>query len=299
MSNAIAKGIKKSATKVTKAVGQDIGKAVSGAVKQVAHGSEKVAKNTAEAEEAHLKHLQSIHVPKSTLQSARNGMGSTPVYRIRDDRVIERLTPNGPRALTADERKSLPLKLNGKDQVGKRPTGKKNPYNLKELPKGASRPKKHSDQVDFDHDELSRATQLARHEDQSYGNYSKDKDSNKYNFSSNNYAAVRHGQEGDPGGFILVGRSRFPTHSERILGIPFLQAGDPNGITALYTEREPCTSRANCSAWMCDHLPGHVQVSHTVEYGFTDESQKRGNAQMEKHLRDLNPRPSHHAFRTK
>lgn len=61
----------------------------------------------------------------------------------------------------------------------------------------------------------------------------------------------------------------------------------------LYTEREPCTSgkgSVDCSAWMSKHLPDGVQVSHSVEYGETEDSKKRGNDQMKQYLDGIKPK---------
>lgn len=81
-------------------------------------------------------------------------------------------------------------------------------------------------------------------------------------------------------------------HSERQIGIPFLDAKRAEGMSELYTERAPCTKSpgaSDCSAWMSEHLP-NVDVSHSVEYGDTPESKKKGNDAMENYLDGINRR---------
>ncbi|MFI1400950.1 nucleic acid/nucleotide deaminase domain-containing protein [Streptomyces sp. NPDC020681] len=124
--------------------------------------------------------------------------------------------------------------------------------------------------------DLSRATQIARHADRNYGaNFGK--------FKSDNYAAARITSEDDADDFILVTRSNWMRHSERMIGIPFLRKGDGGRIRELYTEREPCS---DCSSWLAERLP-HVQVSHGFEYGDTRDSKIRGNAAMQSYLEQV------------
>jgi hypothetical protein len=293
MSDPILKPVEHFAERTAKLLGHDVGQAGEKVMRKAATGVEEVAGNATKTEAKHIAEIEAIG---KTRKELTDGIGDTPVYRIRDNRVVERLTKDGAVPLTAEDRARLPLKLNRKNQVPRRRTGDKNPYKLPELKKGDPVPRKHSTRVDPGETDLAKATQLARHEDHSFGNYNKDPDNpDGHKFSSNNYAAARYGEKGNPDSFIIVGRSRFPTHSERVLGTPFLQSGTAGGITELYTEREPCTSRANCSRWMDTFLPGHVKVSHSFEYGFDDSSQKAGNAAMENYLNGLNPRPSKHA----
>jgi hypothetical protein len=264
------------AQKTEQAVAKDFTGAYQKILKETEEKTAQVAENAAKTEEGHVRTLEELR--------GRVGESETPVYRMRDDRVIERLSPEGPKALTQEDRDRLGLKLDSQDRVPKRPTGKKSPYNLPDKPKDEPRPRTESTPVPLGSTDLAEATQLARHEDGSYGNYTKEK-----GFQSNNYAAVRYGKKGDPNGFILVGRSRNPVHSERILGIPFRQSGREGGLTELYTEREPCTTGPNCSAWMDHHLPSGVAVSHSVEYGTDPSSQAAGNAAMENYLNRLWP----------
>src|SRR5690606_15840007 len=72
--------------------------------------------------------------------------------------------------------------------------------------------------------DLAQATQVARYA--------------RKDWSGNNYAA---GNFKDDKGheFILVGYSK-SVHSERSVGYPLLRAKQQDGLTSLYTEREPC-----------------------------------------------------------
>ncbi|NEY31208.1 hypothetical protein GTU99_03130 [Streptomyces sp. PRKS01-65] len=204
------------------------------------------------------------------------------VYHVDDQGKVTRLTSAGHQDLTAEDRARLaPLQLQG-DSVGERRAGQ---Y---PLPEPADRKKKPSEQVAFGSSDLSQATRMARDANNDYGQTRKGK------FSSRNYAAARYGKEGSEEEFILVGRSKWPAaHSERQVGIPFLNADTTKGMTELYTEREPCTTgpgAKNCSAWMSEYLPEGVKVSHTVEYGDTADSKQKGNDEMEQYLNSINPK---------
>ncbi|GGZ39308.1 nucleic acid/nucleotide deaminase domain-containing protein [Streptomyces poonensis] len=205
------------------------------------------------------------------------------VYHVDDHGKVTRLTAAGHQDLTAADRARLaPLRLQADDTVGERRAGK---Y---PLPEPADRKSKPSQQVAFGSTDLSLATRMAREANDDYGQTRNGK------FSSRNYAAARYGEPGANDEFVLVGRSKWPaSHSERQLGIPFLNAGTVHGMTELYTEREPCTTgpgAKNCSAWISEYLPDDVRVSHTVEYGDTAESKQKGNEEMERYLNKINPR---------
>jgi hypothetical protein len=236
-------------------------------------GLNKMAKRHRANDDGIATELQSI-----TKQSA----GNTPVYHLDDKGKVTRLTSAGHQDLTDDDRARLtPLNLQG-DSVPERRAGK---Y---PLPAPGKRQSTSSQQVAFGSTDLSQATQLARQANKDYGRTSKGK------FSSRNYAAGRYGKQGADDEFIVVGRSKWPaSHSERQVGIPFLNAGTKDGLTELYTEREPCSTgkgAQNCSAWMSEYLPNDVRVSHTVEYGQTPDSKQKGNDAMEKYLNGLNPK---------
>lgn len=119
------------------------------------------------------------------------------------------------------------------------------PGDTRKYPLPKERVKKPSRQVPFGSTDLSQATQLARHantgkidrktkqpEQGDYGNKGK-------KFTSRNYAAARYGEKGADDEFIVVGRSVYTTgmHSERQIGIPFLDAKRAEGMSELYTER--------------------------------------------------------------
>jgi hypothetical protein len=217
------------------------------------------------------------------LQSiTKKSTGNVPVYHLDDKGKVTRLTSAGHQDLTDDDRTRLTsLNLQG-DSVPERRAAK---Y---PLPAQGKRQSKPSQQVAFGSTDLSQATQLARQSNKDYGRTSKGK------FSSRNYAAGRYGKQGGDDEFIIVGRSKWPaSHSERQVGIPFLNAGTKDGLTELYTEREPCSTgkgAQNCSAWMSEYLPKDVRVSHTVEYGETPDSKQKGNDAMEKYLNGINPK---------
>ncbi|MCL8013381.1 nucleic acid/nucleotide deaminase domain-containing protein [Streptomyces sp. AS02] len=229
------------------------------------------------------RHRDNDHGIATELQSiSKTSHGNTPAYHLDDKGKVTRLTAAGHQDLTAEDRARLaPLQLQG-DHVGERRAGN---Y---PLPAPGDRKKKPSQQVAFGNSDLSQATQLARQANSDFGQV------RKGNFSSRNYAAARYGERGSENEFIIVGRSKWPAaHSERQVGIPFLNTGNTKGMTELYTEREPCTTgkgAKNCSAWMSEYLPDSVRVSHTVEYGDTPESKQKGNDEMERYLNGLNPK---------
>ncbi|NLU70856.1 nucleic acid/nucleotide deaminase domain-containing protein [Streptomyces sp. HNM0574] len=208
------------------------------------------------------------------------GIGNKSVYHVGDRGAVTRLSSTGHQPLTDDDRRRLaPLGLQG-DNVGKR-SRKDYP-----LPAQGDRTRKSSEQVELGESDLAKATRAARNVNEDYGTEHKDG-----RFTSRNYAAVRHGESGSEDEFILVGRSKFPgAHSEDQVGIPFLNSGSEGGLTELYTEREPCTSgkgAMDCSAWMGEHLPEDMKVSHSVEYGNTEESKQKGNQEMRDYLTGL------------
>ncbi|MHA6762516.1 nucleic acid/nucleotide deaminase domain-containing protein [Streptacidiphilus sp. PAMC 29251] len=306
MSDPLLKPLEQFGERTVKALGHDAGKAGEKVVHEMGDGLEKVSTNAVETEAKHAGEMDAIGKAR---QEIHGDIGDTPVYRMRDDGTVERLTRDGPQPLEAADRDRLNLDLDGDDKAPSRqtPKGTPNPHNLPKVRKGTARPRVTSTKTPLGEGDLAKATQLARHEDGSYGNYKKDVESGGYDFESNNYAAVRHGEKGADGSYIMVGRSDNPVHSERVLGVPYLRSGSEHGITEVYTEREPCTNdphvpgtpRAtttpNCAAWMHHFLPKNVQVSHSVEYGATDASKAAGNSAMENYLNGLNPRPSKHA----
>ncbi|MFE7612786.1 nucleic acid/nucleotide deaminase domain-containing protein [Streptomyces celluloflavus] len=202
----------------------------------------------------------------------------TPMYLMGDDGTVRRLRSDGTTGkLTHDDKKRIGLQFNG-ENVGRAQAGEPS---LKLQGKKKPRPLTSSKQVALGSTPLSRATQLARHADGSYGNHKEVNGKDK--FESNNYAAARFGSNGENGDFILVARSSGFRHSERMIGFPTMRDGAGGRVSELYTERAPCSSGANCSAWMKERLP-HVQVTHSVEYGSTAQSRAQGNAGMMDYL---------------
>ncbi|MGX4733536.1 nucleic acid/nucleotide deaminase domain-containing protein [Kitasatospora griseola] len=297
MTNSIVKALEHGAEKLGKVLGKEAGKAVKDFYHSAGNGLEKVAKNTVEADAKHAAELYRIHRRQPGRDELRAGLGEKPVYLLGDRGKIQRLTKNGPADITDADRDLLgvPLKLTGakKDTVPRRPKNPDNPYSWgpSTPEERAARPRKPSSEVPFDEDELSRATALARHEQASYGNYTPDKATGVPTFSSNNYAAMRVEYEHSDGNkreFILVGRSNNPVHSEKVLGIPFLENGGGQHVKDLYTERAPCSENSDCAAWVEKWLP-HVNVTHSVEYGPDPASVARGNREMEDRLNRMYP----------
>ncbi|AZQ34491.1 hypothetical protein EJ357_14220 [Streptomyces cyaneochromogenes] len=233
-------------------------------------GLNKMAKRHRDNDDGIATELQSI---------SKTSHGNTPVFHVDDDGRVTRLTAAGHQDLTDEDRARLaPLRLNSDNEVQERRGAN---YRL---PNPKDRERRSSQQVPFGSTDLSLATQMARHANKDYGRPGKND-----TYTSRNYAAARYGSTNDEDGFILVGRSKYTSnlHSERMVGIPFLDAGNSERVTELYTEREPCTKgrgAQDCSAWIGKHLPADVQVSHSVEYGGTDQSKKQGNDAMKQYL---------------
>ncbi|MET7689631.1 nucleic acid/nucleotide deaminase domain-containing protein [Streptomyces sp. NPDC005483] len=215
----------------------------------------------------------------SLKQLQKGNDGKTPMYLMGDDGTLRRLRPDGgTHKLDQEDRDRIGLTLDG-DNAGRPLPGEPN---LKLHGKERPRPLSNSQQVELGSTPLSQAVQLARHSDKSYGNHKQVNGQDK--FESNNYAAARldSAKQGD-GNFIMVARSSGFRHSERMIGFPVLRDGAGGRITELYTERAPCSSAPNCSAWMKERL-SHVDVTHSIDYGNTKESRAQGNAEMMNYL---------------
>ncbi|GGS19311.1 nucleic acid/nucleotide deaminase domain-containing protein [Streptomyces griseoviridis] len=274
---------------------QGVKKAVQHVGKDMKNGVGTMRDNHRDNDESIAQNLHKIHKREPTRDELRAQLSEKPVYLLGDKGKIQRLTANGPADLTDRDRELLgiPLKLTGKDKdtLRPRPKNPNNPYAWDRddtAEDRAARPRKSSTKVPFYEDELSRATALARHEQESYGNYGKQRDSAEPKFTSNNYAAARvqYESDGRQQEFILVGRSNNPVHSEKVLGIPFLENGTGRHMTDLYTEREPCSESSDCAAWIEKFMP-HVNVTHSVDFGpGTVES---GNREMEDRLNRMYP----------
>nr|WP_239157858.1 nucleic acid/nucleotide deaminase domain-containing protein [Streptomyces sp. SID13726] len=216
----------------------------------------------------------------SLAQLQKKGTGKdTPIYLMGDDGTLKRLGSDGGHSpLTDKDRDRIGLGFVDGDSVGRPQAGE---TKLKLQGKQRPRPLSDSEQVDLGSTELSRAVQLARHSDGSYGNHKKTENGDK--FESNNYASARFDHKGEGKGFIVVSRSSGFRHSERMLGFPVVRDDVGDRMKELYTERAPCTSPPNCSAWMKERL-SHVDVTHSVDYGSTKDSRAAGNADMMDYL---------------
>lgn len=271
MTNKITQALEHGAGKLAKALGKDAGEAVKGLYHDTGKRLKRVADNHVENDAKHAAELENI--------AKRPRLQEQHVYHMADDGTIRRLNPDRSHSdLTDEDRARLGL---DSTSLGRPVRGEQN-AKLKNKQEGRTdpRPQASSQEVPLGSNDLSRATQLARHADNSYGTRNADG-----TFTSNNYAAARVRSADGSGDFVLVARSNGRRHSERMIGTPFLREGEPSRIRELYTEREPCSDGANCSSWMAERFP-ETQVSHSIEYG-DKESRERGNAAMRSYLDQL------------
>ncbi|MEU6344923.1 nucleic acid/nucleotide deaminase domain-containing protein [Streptomyces sp. NPDC046977] len=176
--------------------------------------------------------LEGLHKVHSMEQLRKTG-DKTPVYLVDDAGRIHQISPDGKKihvdSLPSDRNTDAPLDRDVPDQEG---------------------PRKHSTAVVSGDDELSRATQLARHIQNDY--------------KGKNYAAFRYSDGQND--FILVGRSGGP-HSERVLGVPLINSGMQHQVVDGYSERAPCrTLNRYCGEWLHKYYPD-TDMSHSFEYG--------------------------------
>ncbi|WP_327676645.1 nucleic acid/nucleotide deaminase domain-containing protein [Streptomyces sp. NBC_00467] len=64
----------------------------------------------------------------------------------------------------------------------------------------------------------------------------------------------------------LVGYSNKNGHSERMIGRPLLQNGKQDGLTEVFTEREPCRKPPECARWLDYYFGDDVKVTHVADY---------------------------------
>ncbi|MFF3560165.1 nucleic acid/nucleotide deaminase domain-containing protein [Streptomyces sp. NPDC002574] len=176
--------------------------------------------------------LEGLHKAHS-MEQLRNMGDKTPVFLVDDAGKIHQISPDGKKihvdSLPTDRNTDAPLDRAVPDQEG---------------------PRKHSTAVVSGDDELSRATQLARHIQNDY--------------KGKNYAAFRYSDGNND--FILVGRSGGP-HSERVLGVPLINSGVQHQVVDGYSERAPCrTLNRYCGEWLHKYYPD-TDMSHSFEYG--------------------------------
>jgi hypothetical protein len=271
MTNKIVQALEHGAGKLAKTLGEDTGKAVKDLYHDTGNRLKRVADNHLENDAKHAAELENI-AKRPRLEEPR-------VYHMADDGTIRRLHPDRSHSDLTDEDRAK-LGLDG-TSIGRPAKGEQN-AKLKNKQEGRTnpRPQASSQEVPLGSTDLSRATQLGRHADNSYGTRNTDG-----TFTSNNYAAARARSADGSGDFLLVARSNGRRHSERMIGTPFLREGEPARIRELYTEREPCSDKANCSSWMAERFPG-TQVSHSVEYG-DKASREQGNSLMRSYLDQL------------
>lgn len=285
MTNAVTKALEDLAGKTVTVLGKRAGKAV----EDLYHDTGKRLKQDADA------HVENDRKIATDLKNIGRRDDPTPVYHIDDDGEMTRLHHN-PDADDPEHRYTHEkLTPEDKQRIGLKPDshGGTRKAERKSLLKNDGegvvkpRPRIPSSEVSFGGSDLARATQLARHADNSYGGVRKEK------FMSNNYAAARVTNADGKGDFIIVGRShradgmgRQTAHSERMIGTPFLRQNDGARIRQMYSEREPCPVPPNCSSWLAERLP-HVEVFRSVAYGVTTASRGAGNAAMEQYLNAL------------
>ncbi|MGA4980160.1 nucleic acid/nucleotide deaminase domain-containing protein [Streptomyces cinereoruber] len=193
-------------------------------------------------------------------------------YLLNADGSVQRLHENGSTAaLDSDDKTRLNgvVMNNGKVWIPKTKNDKTEIYSKSDHPN-----KTESQPVKFDStDSLVRATQAAR--------IARD------DYKGTNYAAGRYvhpdGKES-----ILVGYSNKGGHSERMIGRPLIHNKKKEGLTAVFTEREPCKKPPNCARWLDFHFKQDLEVTHVADYykpdGTTTNEQHRQYVQYLKKL---------------
>ncbi|WP_338694255.1 nucleic acid/nucleotide deaminase domain-containing protein [Streptomyces sp. Q6] len=80
-----------------------------------------------------------------------------------------------------------------------------------------------------------------------------------------NYAAGRYfdaeGRES-----VLVGYSNKLGHSERMIGRPLIHGGLQDGLTEVFSSREPCQKNPVCARWLDFHFSDNLKVTHAADY---------------------------------
>jgi hypothetical protein len=110
-----------------------------------------------------------------------------------------------------------------------------------------------SQKIGFDSkDDLVQATQAAR--------IARD------DYKGTNYAAGRYIDPKTGTESILVGYSNKAGHSERMIGRPLLHNGKGDGLTEVFTEREPCKKPPECARWLDYYFKQDLKVTHVADY---------------------------------
>ncbi|MFI6358041.1 nucleic acid/nucleotide deaminase domain-containing protein [Streptomyces sp. NPDC050743] len=189
------------------------------------------------------------------IETDHHGDGNTPVYLLNHNGTVERLHSDGrtPTKIDGTEPDLPDLVRGGKVWRYRSSVDKgDNPYALK--PDDAN-PKVQSRRLGPDEEsDLAYATQLARY--------------SKKDYAGGNYAAA-HYVDSNGNKFILVGHSK-GVHSERTIGYPVLRDGNPDGLSPLYTERQPCQAASSwCDQWLAEHFKHDMDITHSHKYDQT------------------------------
>ncbi|MBC3840389.1 hypothetical protein GXW82_09660 [Streptacidiphilus sp. 4-A2] len=123
MSGPVSDALDEVAKKTEQSLAKDFSGAYHDILKDTEDKTGQIADQVADNESSTVEHVHQIHEPQPTQAELRAGLGETPVYRMKDNKVIERLTPDGPAALTDEDREILgdSLNLNSHDAVGRPP----------------------------------------------------------------------------------------------------------------------------------------------------------------------------------
>lgn len=117
MKSGVTKALEDSAEKLDKTLVDDAGKAVSGLYGKTHEGLTTTLENHAKNEAEREAELKAIKDAAKTKEALREDLGPTPVYRIRDDGTVEKLTKTGPKKLEQEDLDRLPLKLDSEHKV--------------------------------------------------------------------------------------------------------------------------------------------------------------------------------------
>ncbi|WP_328486099.1 WXG100-like domain-containing protein [Streptomyces zaomyceticus] len=206
---------------------------------------------------------------KDKLKKCDKDNGEVRTYLLNADGSVQRLYANGQtdELDTADKTRLNGVVLNdGKAWIPTTPKEKSEFYADSKHPGKAP-----SKKVDFtSKDELVLATQAAR--------IARD------DYKGTNYAAGRYVAP-DGTESILVGYSNKNGHSERMIGRPLLHNGKQDGLTEIFTEREPCKKNPECARWLDYYFKKDVKVTHVADY-YTPEG-KTTNKEHTKYLEYL------------
>ncbi|MGW0703746.1 nucleic acid/nucleotide deaminase domain-containing protein [Streptomyces sp. NPDC002867] len=188
---------------------------------------------------------------KKDIDSCKDVDGSdVRTYLLNADGSVQRLYEDGrtEKLDDADKTRLNGVVLNdGKAWIPSTPKEKSEFYADSKHPGRAD-----SKKIGFDsNDDLVRATQAAR--------IARD------DYKGTNYAAGRYiapdGKES-----ILVGYSNKNGHSERMIGRPLLHNGKQDGLTEVFTEREPCRKNPECARWLDYYFGNDTKVTHVADY---------------------------------